>query len=193
MSDGYIGEIRAFPYNFAPMDWLTCNGQTVAINDFSELFALIGTTYGGDGSSNFALPDLRGRVSICQGNGTRLTPRTLGAHGGDENVVINSAQVPAHSHSVIPANVLASLMASAAPADIAPPAGNSLSANKEGDNVPRYSSSTPGTVMNAKSIVFSGTTDTSGGPATAQSHANIMPVLGVQYCICYQGVWPQQS
>src|SRR5436853_2894344 len=98
MSTPYLGEIRLFPYNFAPRGWALCNGQILSIAQNTALFSLLGTTYGGNGQTTFALPDLRGRVPISSGQGPGLTNYTLGEVGGNETVSLNVNQNAAHSH-----------------------------------------------------------------------------------------------
>jgi microcystin-dependent protein len=100
MSDPFIGEIRIFPYDFAPRGWASCNGQLLPIAQNHALFALLGTTYGGDGRVTFALPDLRGRVAVHTGEGVGLSPRSLGESGGSEAVTLAEANLPPHSHTV---------------------------------------------------------------------------------------------
>ena len=101
MSNPYIGEIRLFAGNFAPVGFAFCNGQLLAISENSALFALIGTIYGGDGQTTFALPDLRGRLPMHQGTGPGLTTRVIGQQFGTETVTLTTAQIPAHSHPVL--------------------------------------------------------------------------------------------
>jgi microcystin-dependent protein len=97
MSDPFVGEIRMFAGNFAPRGWAFCNGQLIPISQNTALFSLLGTTYGGDGRSTFALPDLRGRVPLHAGQGSGLSDYPLGSRGGSEQVVLTTAQLPAHS------------------------------------------------------------------------------------------------
>ena len=101
MSEPFLGEIKMFGGNFAPRGYALCNGQLLAIQQNTALFALLGTTYGGNGQTTFALPDLRGRVPMSSGQGPGLTSRTLGEMSGSENVTLLSNQMPAHNHSVI--------------------------------------------------------------------------------------------
>src|SRR5258708_2362560 len=96
----YIGQLMLCPYNFAPLGWAFCDGALVAINQNNALFALIGTTYGGDGVNTFALPDLRGRVPIHQGQGGGLANYVIGQTSGSESEILNTSQMPSHSHSV---------------------------------------------------------------------------------------------
>src|SRR4051794_35308780 len=100
MNDSYLGQIMLFAGNFAPVGWALCNGQLLPINQNQALFAVIGTMYGGDGVSNFALPDLRGRAPICFGQGPNLQNYNPGDKGGDETVTLSATQMPAHSHAV---------------------------------------------------------------------------------------------
>jgi microcystin-dependent protein len=101
MTTPYVGEIRMFGFSRTPTGWLACDGSVLPISQYETLYTLIGTAYGGDGQSTFALPDLRGRVPIHQGTGRNLTPRTLGQIGGTEQVVLTSGQIPSHSHIVL--------------------------------------------------------------------------------------------
>lgn len=117
MSDPFVGEIRMFAGDYAPEGWALCNGQLLSVSQYQTLFALLGTTYGGDGSSTFALPDMRGRLPVHFGQGTGLTPRTLGASGGSETVALSTAQMPSHGHT---------MQASADPASTTDPSGNVL-------------------------------------------------------------------
>src|ERR1700757_2838833 len=101
MAQPYVGEIRMFAGNFAPAGWMFCEGQLLPISEYETLFNLIGTTYGGDGQSTFALPDLRSRSPIHQGTGSSGTQYTIGEMGGVESVTLTTQQIPSHSHSVI--------------------------------------------------------------------------------------------
>src|SRR5262245_60083892 len=100
MSDPFVAEIRLFAGNFAPRGWAFCNGQLLPISQNTALFSLLGTNYGGDGRSSFALPDLQGRVPLHAGNGPGLSSRHLGEAGGDDTITLTDAQMPAHSHSL---------------------------------------------------------------------------------------------
>ena len=100
MSDQLIGEIRMFAGNFAPRDWAFCDGRLLPINDNQALYSILGTTYGGDGRTNFALPDLRGRVALHPGTGPGLSQRRLGDEGGAEQVMLSEAEMPGHSHGM---------------------------------------------------------------------------------------------
>ncbi|MEP3892154.1 MAG: tail fiber protein [Hellea sp.] len=98
MSQGFIGQIIIFAGNFAPRSWALCEGQLIAVNSNSALFSILGTIYGGDGRTSFALPDLRGRVALHAGNGPGLSDRRLGARGGQERITLTSQNMPAHAH-----------------------------------------------------------------------------------------------
>src|SRR3954470_21278546 len=98
MSSPFIGEIRLFPYNFAPRGWAFCSGQILPISQNTALFSLLGTTYGGNGQTTFALPDLRGRAAISSGQGPGLSSYTIGEVGGVESVTLNTQQMPQHQH-----------------------------------------------------------------------------------------------
>src|ERR1700753_2861240 len=98
MANPFLGEIRLFAGNFAPRQWALCNGQLISIQQNTALFSLIGTFYGGNGISNFALPDFRDRVSVHQGQGNGLSPYSIGQQGGDANVTLLSNQMPSHFH-----------------------------------------------------------------------------------------------
>ena len=101
MADPFLGEIRVTGFNFAPRGWALCDGQLLPINQNTALFALLGTQFGGNGQTTFALPDLRGRVPIHQGQGPGLTPRTIGETGGAESATLNVAQLPPHTHTAL--------------------------------------------------------------------------------------------
>src|SRR3954467_15758966 len=101
MADPFVAEIRIFPFNFAPKGWAFCDGQLLPLAQNTALFALVGTTYGGDGKSTFALPDLRGRAPMHPGQGQGLSPRTLGETGGSETATLSENEMPAHSHPMM--------------------------------------------------------------------------------------------
>jgi len=99
-TDPYIGEIAMVAFNYAPPGWLPCDGRLLPVNEYTALYSLLGTMYGGDGRNNFALPDFRGRMPIGQGSGPGLTPRPQGLRSGEENVLLVEAQIPAHTHTI---------------------------------------------------------------------------------------------
>jgi microcystin-dependent protein len=185
MSDAYIGEIRLFAGNYAPVNWLSCDGTLLAISTYQALFSLIGTTYGGDGRTTFQLPDLRGRVVVGQGSGTGLTPRTLGQAYGAENVTLTADNTPPHSHTF---NVNATAATTTLPAESG--ATNTRTFGEFASKAAMrglYNNSTPTTdlvTLNSGALT----------PATgaAQPHANLMASSVINYIICVQGIYPTQ-
>lgn len=176
MSQPFIGEIRMFGFSRTPVGWQACDGSLLAIAENDALFALIGTTYGGDGVNSFAVPDLRGRVPVHQGQGPGLTTRVLGERAGTEQVTLTATQMPAHTHSMI---------ATTAAAGAVTPGTALLPGAVSGDTF--YVASTAGN--NAVSMSAQMIT-TAGGN---QPHENCMPTLTTQYCIALFGIWPQQA
>lgn len=167
MAQPYVGEIRMFAGNFAPAGWAFCEGQLLPIAENETLFQLIGTTYGGDGQSTFALPDLRGRLPIHQGSGFILAET-----GGAEEVVLTTSQIPAHSHP---------LLVSTDPATTTSPAGNVLGTPA---TATPYFVGAPGTALNAQAI-----TSTGG----SQPHTNFQPYLCVNFIISLFGIFPSPT
>jgi len=167
--DPFIGQIIMFGGNFAPRGWALCDGQLLPINQYQALFSILGATYGGDGRTTFALPDLRGRVALHPGTSSGLSPRKLGQKGGAETVTLNANQIPAHSHTV---GCFGRGGSSGDPSDRFP-AG---SANAYHDN----SNATMNGAMIGK---------TGGG----QAHDNMTPFLGVNFIIALEGTFPSRS
>ena len=177
-----IGEVRIFAGNFAPRSWALCHGQLLPISQNQALFSILGTTYGGDGRTTFALPDLRGRVAVSQGNGPGLSDYRLGQRGGVETVTLNTTQIPSHTHIMT--------------------GGVSVSVNTEGATTNEGA----GNTLGAGSIIFNanapeageninGVTSTlaAGNTGGNQSHENRQPYLAVNYIIALQGVFPSRS
>jgi microcystin-dependent protein len=171
-SQPYVGEVVIVAFNFAPQNWASCNGQLLSIAENDALFALIGTTYGGDGVSTFALPDLRGRVPIHQGQGPGLNNYILGQTGGQETVTLSINQMPAHEHTISGQSALGATSI---------PTG-SVWASQSKLNV--YSSANPDTPMNPASV------STAGGN---QAHDNRSPFLTLNYIISLFGIFPSQG
>lgn len=171
MADPYIGEIRLFAGNFAPVGWAPCDGRTLPISEYEALFTLIGTTYGGDGMQNFALPDLRGRVALSVGQGPGLSNYTLGAKGGVEEVTLNTSQYPAHTHH---------LRASTETAAEEGPAGNMLGAGAGGFKM--YDEQAPTVALNQGVIA--------PNPAGGLPHENRQPFVCITYIIALVGLYP---
>lgn len=170
MAEPFIGEIRMFAGNFAPVGWSFCEGQLVAISENETLFNLIGTTYGGDGQSTFALPDLRGRLPLHQGQGPGLATYVIGETGGVEQVTLTTNQIPAHTH---PLQVIGDHVGTAAS-----PAGR-LPAQSF-NVVPYINDATTG-AFNAAAI------EPVGGN---QPHSNLQPTLCVHFIISQFGIFP---
>lgn len=175
MADPFVAEIRIFPFNFAPKGWAFCDGQILPISQNTALFSLLGTTYGGNGQTTFALPNLQGRVPVHPGQGPGLSEHVLGEEGGSGTVTLLQSEVPAHTHA---------LAASAAAAYARSPSGE-LFANQNG-GVNSYA-----TLAGAPTaLLASAASETVGG---GQPHNNMAPYLVLNFCIALQGVYPPRS
>jgi microcystin-dependent protein len=168
MSDPFLSEIKLMSFNFPPKGWALCNGQLLPINQNQALFSLLGTTYGGNGQTNFALPNLRGRAPIHMGNGY-----TLGQTGGEEYHTVTLSEMPAHNHS---------LMALSTAATTTDPTNAYLAATESFNRC--Y---TDGTI-NSYLLPHSG--ETVGG---SQPHTNMQPYTVLSFCIALQGIFPSQN
>lgn len=171
--DAFIGEIRIFAGNFAPNNWSLCDGHLLSIQNYQALFALIGTTYGGDGSSTFAKPDLRGRLPIGDQQGTGFTNRVIGQAIGSENVTLTEVQLPAHQHQLAVSTTAASL--------------SQASANLIGGGL-HYVSATETSFT--EGAMETGTIGAISGNA---SHNNMMPYLVLNFIICLNGIFPSRN
>jgi len=167
MSEPYVGEIRLFAGNFAPNGWAFCDGQLLSIAQSTVLFELIGTIYGGDGQSTFALPDLRGRVPVHQGNGY-----LIGESGGQETVTLAAAQMPAHRHAMNASTAAAS--ATQGPSQVL---GSSAAMRL-------YGTGTPSMAMDPNALAQAGGN---------QAHDNMPPFVGLNYIISLFGIFPSQN
>ncbi len=178
MSTPYIGEIRMFGFGTrgAPNGWQGCDGSLLAIAEYDALFALIGTTYGGDGQTTFGVPDLRGRLPIHQGTGPGLSTYVVGQVAGSENVTVLPTQMPAHTHTMVATTALATTVT---------PANTLLPGAVSGDSF--YVNTITG---NTAAPMSSQMLTQAGG---SQPHDNTMPTLTVQYCIATQGIFPSQA
>jgi microcystin-dependent protein len=175
MSDPFIGEIRLFAFARVPDGWLPCNGQPLPISQFTTLFAVIGTTYGGDGNQSFNAPDLRGRVPIGQGQGQSLPNFALGQIGGEDNHTLVNGELPSHSHA---------LVSSTATANTATPATNvHLATASTSFLYAPAANAAPYDTM-AACILPAG---------NSVGHNNIMPTVVANYCICFNGIFPSQG
>jgi len=171
--DPFIGQIAIVGFNFAPRGWASCDGQLLSIAENTALFALLGTTYGGNGQTTFALPDLRGRVPIHRGEGPGLSNYSLGEIGGSQTITLTTAQLPAHSHSV---NALTTDGNTSIPTGALPAGTKTLD--------PEYSNLTSNTAMSASMI---------GSTGGGQPVSIIQPYLTVHYIIALQGVFPPRN
>jgi len=183
MSQPYVGQIILVGFNFAPQGFLTCDGSLQPISDFETLFQLIGTTYGGDGQSTFAVPDLRGRIPIHQGNS-----HVIGEAGGSENITLSASQIPAHTHVVDASTVKGAIACTAAKANTRSPVNAVPAMEATGVTLP-YSSAAPDTAMGA-SITATAPSGATGG---SQAHTNLQPYLVMNYCIAWAGIFPTQA
>ena len=174
MADPFVAEIRIFPFNFAPQGWAFCNGQILLISQNTALFSLLGTTYGGNGKSTFALPDLQGRAPMHPGQGPGLSLHDLGETGGSETVTLLQSEIPAHSHAI---------MAAASPGNLNSPGSDRGIARSQGGSA--YSANTANLVSKHPQALTP-----SGGN---QPHNNLMPYLTFYFNIALQGVFPPRS
>lgn len=201
--EGTIGEIRIFSGNFAPSSWAFCQGQTMSIAQYDTLFAIIGTTYGGDGQETFNLPDLRSRVAMGNGQGPGLSPHNLGQVLGTESVTLNSNQMPAHTHPMVltpqsgNVNASATLYGTNGSGDQTNPGNNYIGEDGSVGAV-NYVPSGNTVSMNAGSITISNlnapapniTLTPFGG---SQPHNNIQPILAINFIICTEGIFPTRN
>ena len=169
MAQPYVGEIRMFAGNFAPAGWMFCEGQLLPISEYETLFNLIGTTYGGDGQSTFALPDLRGRIPLHFGNGF-----TLAATGGAETITLTVSQIPAHSHALLASNNVAAGTAPAA----------QVGGKNSGATTSPYGTDQPLIGISPQAV---------GSVGGSQPHNNFQPYLCVDFIISLFGIFPSQT
>jgi microcystin-dependent protein len=174
MADPFVAEIRIFPFNFAPKGWAWCDGQLLPLSQNTALFSLLGTTYGGNGESNFALPDLQGRTSMHPGQGPGLSLHDLGETGGSETVSLLESEIPSHAHA---------LRASAEDGELTAPSANRVLARSIGSFA--YQSTMSGLVAMSDQALAP-----AGGD---QPHNNMQPYLTFYFCIALQGVFPPRG
>ncbi len=172
MSDQFVAEIRIFPFNFPPTGWAFCDGQLMPISQNTALFSLLGTTYGGDGKSTFALPDLQGSAPMQPGQGQGLSLRDLGEMSGVESITLLQSEIPVHVHGL--------MAAGADPAESNVCTNFALARSKNGN---AYSNSLAVTPM-----AFQGLPPAGGG----LPHNNMQPYLTLNFCIALQGIFPQR-
>ncbi len=177
MSDQYLAEIRIFATNFAPLDWALCQGQLLPISQYAALFSLLGTNYGGNGTSNFGLPNLQGIVPMFYNQGPGLSDYVIGETGGSDSVTVLATQLPAHAHQ------LQAFVGRGGDNHNVPAASDSLSTSADGL---AYIPSSPAPPLTA----LAPTLATVGG---SQPHNNLMPYLTLNFCIALTGIYPTRS
>lgn len=180
----FIGQIQPFGFNFAPRGWATCDGQLLSIASYTALFSLIGTMYGGDGRTTFALPDLRGRSAMHQGRGPGLTNRVIGQSSGSEINYLTVSNMPSHNHAAV----------GTVKSYFTPPTGGGTSNNPNGSNFSGssgtnvYTTQAPNGTMAAENV--SVVVGYNGGNTPVN---NLQPFLVVNYCIALVGIFPSRS
>jgi microcystin-dependent protein len=173
MSDPFLAEVRIFPFPFAPRGWALCNGQVLPISQNTALFSLLGTTYGGNGTSNYGLPNMQGNVPMHPGQGPGLSQYVLGETGGSPTVTLVQSQMPSHPHA---------LMAEA-----------QLQGNKSGpSSTTSYAKTKSGTPYQAANNAAMAPTAI-GFSGSNQPHNNMMPYLTLNFCIALQGIFPPRG
>ncbi len=176
MADPFVAEIRIFPFNFPPRGWAFCNGQLLPISQNTALFSLLGTVYGGNGQSNFALPDLQGSAAMHPGQGPGLSQRFLGESSGSESITLLQSEMPAHSHQIG--------RALAADGNSTAPTGNVWAQVPAGRaTLALYDAAPPTGQMNNLNLAIAG---------GSLPHNNLQPYLMLNFCIALQGVFPQR-
>jgi microcystin-dependent protein len=173
MSDQFVAEIRIFPFNFPPTGWAFCDGQLMPISQNTALFALLGTVYGGDGKSTFALPDMQGNAPMQPGQGQGLTDRFLGEQSGVESITLLNSEIPVHTHT---------MRAVSQPGDLADPTGRAIARASSGNPFQNV------TNTNVVQMAFQGLAPAGGG----LPHNNMQPYLTLNFCIALQGIFPQR-
>ncbi len=188
MSEPFIGQIQPFGFNFAPRGWALCDGQLLPISQNTALFSLLGTTYGGDGRTTFALPDLRGRMPMHFGNGPGLSTRKIGQKGGAESDVLTIAHMPSHNHAAT-ATLTGTMRCNSDPGDVDTPPGHTLG---QVPNRNVYSDQPPDSDMAANSVTVSGnvTVANNGG---SQPFSIMNPYLAINWSIALVGIFPSRS
>ena len=175
MSDPFVAEIRIFPFNFAPTGWAFCDGQLMPISQNTALFALLGTFYGGDGKSTFALPDLQGAAPMQQGQGPGLSTRFQGANSGAPFVTLINSEMPVHTHQIV---------ATSQGADQPDPTGNVWAQAVSDQGAFNYYNTAGGSLMSPAALQLAG---------GSQPHNNMHPYLTLSFCIALQGAFPPRS
>ncbi|TWB20398.1 microcystin-dependent protein [Nitrospirillum amazonense] len=182
MSECFLGEIRIFAGTYVPKDWAACDGTALAISQNQALFALIVTTYGGNGVTTFNLPDYRGRTPIGQGQGTGLSNRVLGQNGGTETVTLTQNNIPAHTHPFYASTIAATATTVS---------GNMIAQNTGASVNGPYTADPAGTIGQLYTTFIQDALGTTGGAALP--HANMMPFIALEYIIAIQGIYPSRN
>jgi microcystin-dependent protein len=180
MSDQFVAEIRIFPFNFPPRGWAFCNGQLLPISQNTALFSLLGTFYGGDGKSTFALPNLQGSAPMQQGQGPGLSDRFLGEQSGVENVTLLVSEIPAHTHNFVASNNDAAEAAPAGPQF----AKGAWDSGSEAGRIATYTTDAPNVGFAVQQL------SPTGG---SLPHQNMQPYLTLNYSIALQGIFPPRG
>jgi microcystin-dependent protein len=178
MSQAYLGEIRAFGFNFAPHGWMQCNGQTLSVTQYSDLFSIIGTIYGGNGTTNFMLPNLQGQIPMHWGSGPSVPTTIPGQVQGQTQVALAANQIPQHTHSIFAASASAGAVKSAIPTN------TSFISEARGSFVYQVPPVTSNSPFSPKAI------SPNGG---SQAHDNMQPYLALNFCIAVTGVFPPRG
>lgn len=188
MADAFIGQVMLWAGTFAPRGWAFCQGQTLAVAQNTALFSLLGTTYGGNGTTTFNLPDLRGRVPVGPGQGPGLSSYVLGQLDGTETVTLTTQQMPAHTHI---ASATLTMDASAGSTTAATGANIAEIIQTPGRPPTLYNAFTTGTPANPVAVAGAGVTVQLAG--ASQSHSNVQPYLALNYIIALQGIYPSRN
>jgi microcystin-dependent protein len=186
MSEPFVGQVEAFSFNFPPKGWTTCSGQLLSIQQNTALFSLLGTTYGGNGQTNFGLPDLRGRVPVGWGQGHGLSPYVLGQKGGEEAHTLSTSEMAAHNHSLMCDTSVPATNNTNVPSTSVV-LGNTVGKQSGVANpfsLTLYTSGAPGGILEGHSIGFTG---------GSQGHNNLMPYLAINFCIALVGIFPSRN
>lgn len=188
MSEPFIGQIMPVGFNFAPRGWALCDGQLLAIAQNTALFSLLGTIYGGDGRTTFALPDLRGRVPLHFGTGPGLSPYSIGQRAGAETHILQTNEIPSHTHT---ASALADVrcQTQVASTHVNNPDG-AVWATDAGTQSATYSTAAPNASMRGGAVEVQVTVNNTGAN---REHNNIQPFLVINWCIAVQGIFPSRS
>lgn len=173
MSEPFLAEVRLFGFNFAPRGWAQCDGQILPIDQNQSLYSLLGTTYGGDGRTTFALPELRGRAAAHEGTGAGLPTKSLGQKGGFESVALAAAEMPPHTHQ---------LVGDASPANSNSPSGRRYA--QTGTPIYHAPDAPNAVAMNASAL---------GSTGANFAHDNMQPYQAINFCIAVQGVFPSRN